>query len=277
MSNQRTAGDDPSRRHFLKQASIGLAGAAVVNGALGRPVWAADDAQIKIGLVGCGGRGTGAVLDALGAATKVIYPAEGYHTEDVAEGTRIQHTNISLVGLADLFEDRLARAHGQFVKLGIDVPKQRCFTGFDAYEQLLAIPEINYVILATPPHFRPQQLKAALEAGKHVFMEKPAAVDVPGVRLVMGAGELAASKGLGIAAGTQRRHDPSIARQSSASRTARSASSSTPSATGTAARSGSSIVSPAGATWSGSSATGITSPGSAATTSSSSTCTTWTS
>ena len=181
MSNQRTpAGDDPSRRDFLVQASLGLAGAAVIPGALGRPAWAAEDAQIKIGLVGCGGRGTGAVLDALGAATKVIYPAEGYHTEDVAEGTRIQHTNIALVALADLFEDRLTRAHGQFVKLGIDVPRDRRFIGFDAYKQLLAIPEINYVILATPPHFRPEQLMAALEAGKHVFIEKPAAVDAPG-------------------------------------------------------------------------------------------------
>ena len=83
------------------------------------------------------------------------------------------------------------------------------FTGFDAYKQLLAVPEINYVILATPPHFRPVHLKAAIEAGKHVFMEKPVAVDVPGVKMVMEAGELAKQKGLGIAAGTQRRHQKS--------------------------------------------------------------------
>ena len=80
------------------------------------------------------------------------------------------------------------------------------FTGFDAYKQLLAVPEINYVILTTPPHFRPMHLKAAIEAGKHVFMEKPVAVDVPGVKTVMEAGRLATQKGLGIAAGTQRRH-----------------------------------------------------------------------
>ena len=80
------------------------------------------------------------------------------------------------------------------------------FTGFDAYKQLLAVHEINYVILATPPHFRPAHLRAAVEAGKHVFMEKPVAVDAPGVRLVMEAGALAGQKGLGIAAGTQRRH-----------------------------------------------------------------------
>ena len=204
MHTDLPAGHDASRRDFIRQASLGIAGAA----ALGSRAFAADEAQIRIGLIGCGGRGTGAVLDALGAATKVIYPSEGYHTEDVADGTRIQHKNIALVALADLFEDRLTRAQGQFAKLGIDVPKARCFTGFEAYKQVLAIPEINYVILATPPHFRPQQALAAIEAGKHVFMEKPVAVDAPGVRMVMQAGELAKTKGLGIAAGTQRRHDP---------------------------------------------------------------------
>ena len=201
-----TTRHDSSRRDFIKHASVGLAGVAA-HTTLGTRAFAAD-APIKIGLIGCGGRGTGAVLDALGAATKVIYPAEGYHTEDVAEGTRIAHSNISLVAIADLFEDRLGRAHAQFQKLGIESPKQRRFIGFAAYRQVLAIPEINYVILATPPHFRPQQLMAAVEAGKHVFIEKPAAVDAPGVRLVLQAGELAKSKGLGIASGTQRRHDP---------------------------------------------------------------------
>ena len=209
MSNGHLpGGHDSSRRDFIRQTSLGLAGAAAAQAAFGGPAFAAEEAQIRIGLIGCGGRGTGAVLDALGAATKVIYPAEGYHTEDVAEGTRIQHKNIALVAIADLFEDRLSRAQGQFAKLGIDVPKARCFTGFEAYKQVLAIPEINYVILATPPHFRPQQALAAIEAGKNVFMEKPVAVDAPGARMVMKAGELAKAKGLGIAAGTQRRHDP---------------------------------------------------------------------
>ena len=94
----------------------------------------------------------------------------------------------------------------QLAKLGIKIPEEMRFTGFDAYKQLLAVPEINYVILATPPHFRPMHLKAAIEAGKHVFMEKPVAVDVPGVKMVIEAGQLAKQKGLGIAAGTQRRH-----------------------------------------------------------------------
>ena len=91
---------------------------------------------------------------------------------------------IKVVALADLFEDRLDRTRGELAKLGIDIARNRCFTGFDAYNRLLEIPEINYVILATPPHFQPVHLKAAIEAGKNAFIEKPAAVDVPGVHLV---------------------------------------------------------------------------------------------
>jgi predicted dehydrogenase len=208
MSKPNSKGKvDVSRRDFLRRSSLALAGAAA---AAQIPfVHAADvgtDLKIQIGLIGCGGRGTGAVLDALGAATNVIYPAAGYHTEDVAEGAKIEKKNIKVIGLADLFEDRLANCREQLAKLGVEIPRKTCFTGFDAYRQLLAVSQINYVILATPPHFRPMQLKAAIEAGKHVFMEKPVAVDVPGVKMVIEAGELAKQKGLGIAAGTQRRH-----------------------------------------------------------------------
>ncbi len=196
-----------SRRKFLTRTSLGLAGAtAAMNLPFVHTAFGAGDSEIKIGLIGCGGRGTGAILDAIGAATNVIYPATGYHTEDVADDAKVETKNIQVMGLADLFEDRLAHCRTQLGRLGIDVPQTRCFTGFDAYEKMLAEPQINYVILATPPHFRPQQLKAAIEAGKHVFLEKPAAVDVPGVKTVIEAGELAQQKGLGIAAGTQRRH-----------------------------------------------------------------------
>ena len=198
---------DVSRRQFLKRSSLAMAGAAAAEFPFVRTARAAAaDMEVKIGLIGCGGRGTGAVLDALGAATKVIYPAAGYHTEDVAEGALIEKNDIKVVALADLFDDRLARCRQQLAKLGLNIPKEACFTGFDAYKQLLAVSEVNYVILATPPHFRPMHLKAAVEAGKHVFLEKPAAVDVPGVKMVMEAGQLARQKGLGIAAGTQRRH-----------------------------------------------------------------------
>ncbi len=196
-----------SRRQFLKGSSLAVAGAVTaaqvpfVHSAYG-----AEDLEIRIGLIGCGGRGTGALLDALGAATKVIYPSTGYHTEDVAPGAAVQKKGIKVVALADLFQDRLDLCNMQLTKLGIDVPAEMCFTGFDAYKKLLAIDEINYVIQATSPHFRPLHLKAAVEAGKHVFIEKPAAVDVPGVRTILEAGELARQKGLGIAAGIQRRH-----------------------------------------------------------------------
>ncbi len=200
-----------SRRRFLRRSSLTLAGAAAaVNFPLLSAVHAAGrETEIKIGLIGCGGRGTGAVLDALGAATKVIYPTAGYHTEDVATGAKRERKGIQVVALADLFEDRLTRCAGQLAKLGLKIPKEMCFTGFDAYTRLLAVPEINYVILTTPPHFRPAHFKAAVEAGKHVFMEKPVAVDVPGVRTVIEAGELARQKGLGVGAGTQRRHQKS--------------------------------------------------------------------
>ncbi len=196
-----------SRRRFIQHSSLALAGAAASEFPFARAVHAAGpETEIKIGLIGCGGRGTGAVLDALGAASRAIYPSTGYHTEDVVQAPTLQRRDIKVVALADLFEDRLTRCAGQLAKLGITIPKEQCFTGFDAYKQLLAVPEINYAILTTPPHFRPMHLKAAIEAGKHVFMEKPVAVDVPGVKMVMDAGRLATQKGLGIAAGTQRRH-----------------------------------------------------------------------
>jgi predicted dehydrogenase len=206
MMNKHDRTADCSRRRFLKHSSAALAGVTAAGTLAVHTSSAAEDFEVKIGLIGCGGRGTGAVLDALGAATRVIYPASGYHTEDVAQGASIEKKNIKVVALADLFEDRLGRCNDQLAKLGIRIPRERCFVGFDAYKQLLAIPEINYVIQATPPHFRPIHAKAAIEAGKSIFFEKPGAVDVPGVRMLMQAGQLAKQKNLGIVAGTQRRH-----------------------------------------------------------------------
>lgn len=205
MNEQHDQPTVSTRRKFIRNTSLGLATATALANA---PLVHADgeEDEIRIGLIGCGGRGTGAVLDALGAAARVIYPQSGYHTEDVAEGSKVQKKRIRVIALADLFEDRLQRCRTQMQKLGFQLGPESCFTGFDAYQKLLAIAGINYVILATPPHFRPAHLQAAVEAGKHVFMEKPVAVDVPGVRTVMAAGELAKEKGLGIAAGTQRRH-----------------------------------------------------------------------
>jgi predicted dehydrogenase len=198
-----------SRRQFLRRSSIAVAGATA---AASLPFvitsHAANDMVIKIGVIGCGGRGTGAALDALGAATNVIYPSAGYHTEDVKQGATVAAKNIQVVALCDVFPDRIARCREQLRNLTprIDIPDAMCFSGFDGYKKLLAVPEINYIIQTTPPHFRPQHTLDAIKAGKHVFIEKPAAVDPVGVRMLLEAGELAAKNKLGIVAGTQRRH-----------------------------------------------------------------------
>ena len=203
-----TASANPlSRRQFLRNSSLAAAGAA----ALAQVPFvitahAAPDDPIRIGLIGCGGRGTGAVADALGAATDVNYPQAGYHTENIKADATAAKNNVQVVALADVFPDRLKACREQLSKLNMNIAQDHCFTGFDAYQKLLAVPEINYVILATPPHFRPLHLKAAIQAGKNAFIEKPCAVDAPGVRAVIEAGELAQQKNLGIVAGTQRRH-----------------------------------------------------------------------
>jgi len=196
-----------TRRDFLKNSSLAAAGAAALAQApFVITTHAAPDDPIRIGLIGCGGRGTGAVADALGAQTDVNYPSAGYHTENISANAKLTSKNIEVVALADVFADRLNACRDQLQKLNINIPTEACFTGFDAYKKLLALSHVNYVICATPPHFRPIHLKAAIEAGKNVFIEKPCAVDGPGIRMVMEAGELAKQKNLGIVAGTQRRH-----------------------------------------------------------------------
>jgi predicted dehydrogenase len=196
-----------NRRQFLERTSLVAAGSAVLTAVpFIQTAHAAPDDPIRIGVIGCGGRGTGAIADALGAATDVKYPSAGYHTENISSGATLRNANVKVVALADVFPDRLQACREQVRKLNIEIPNELCFTGFDAYQKLLAVPEINYVLLTTPPHFRPMHLKAAIEAGKNVFVEKPVAVDGPGVRMVLEAGELAQQKKLGIVAGTQRRH-----------------------------------------------------------------------
>ncbi len=149
---------------------------------------------IRVGLIGCGGRGTGAARDCLKAGG-----------EDVV-----------LVAMGDLFPDRLERARTNLDKVASEdalvarqfkVTPESSFSGFDAYQKVLAS-DIDLVILATPPGFRPGHLAAAIAAGKHVFMEKPIAVDATGVRSVIASAAAAKAKSLAIVAGTQRRHDP---------------------------------------------------------------------
>jgi predicted dehydrogenase len=174
----------PTRRDFLRTASTAALATAVSDSfAKAAPVAGSD--AIRIGLIGCGGRGTGAVDDAISSSQ-----------------------GVSLVAMGDLFPDRLTEARTRLKqKFGasIDVPDGRAFSGFDAYQKVIAS-DVNYVILATPPGFRPAHLAAAVAAGKHVFTEKPVAVDGPGIRKVFEVYEQAKAKVLGVAAGTQRRH-----------------------------------------------------------------------
>jgi predicted dehydrogenase len=166
-----------SRRHFIRSSAA--AGVAMQVAA----AWGQDKAapRLRAGLIGAGGRGNGAVNDCLEAAKTL-------------------GLDLRVVAVADAMEDR---AKGAGKRLG--VPPERCFWGFDAYRKVMET-EAEVVIIATSPNFRPIHLEAAVEAGKHVFMEKPVAVDPPGARRVIAAGEEAKAKGLGIVAGTQRRH-----------------------------------------------------------------------
>src|SRR5262252_9152611 len=121
-----------SRRQFLKRSSMAAASAAALSGV----PWvltshAAPDDPIRIGLIGCGGRGTGAAADALGAATKVIYPQAGYHTEDLATDAALASKNVKVVALADVFPDRLNACRDQLARLKLNIPPEMCFTGFD--------------------------------------------------------------------------------------------------------------------------------------------------
>ena len=206
MKVDRTKKEEISRRQFLKSSATAVSLTALTAG-LQAKAYAAGTGAIKIGLIGCGGRGTGAALDALQAATEVIYPTDTYHTEDAAEGARAASQGVQIVALADVFQDRLERCREQLQKVGMPVSEDRCFIGFNAYKEVMHLPDVNYVILATPPNFRPAHLRAAVEAGKHTFLEKPVAVDATGVRSVIESGEIARRKGLAIGAGTMRRRE----------------------------------------------------------------------
>ena len=184
MTDKQTS-DTPatSRRDFLKTAAVGTAVAAANLNLLAN-VHAAGDDLIKVGLIGCGGRGSGAAEQSIHAAP-----------------------NVKLVAMGDAFKDRLEGSRRGLLKFKdkVDVPDSRCFVGLDAYKEVINC-GVDLVILATPPGFRPLHLQAAVAAGKHIFTEKPVGVDGPGIRTVLAAYEEAKKKNLGIAAGTQRRH-----------------------------------------------------------------------
>ena len=177
---------DPVSRRTFMQTTAAATAAFVLPGA-----HVAGSDAVRVGVIGCGGRGTGAARD-------VIRSSAG----------------VEIVSLGDLTPDRLGQCREQLSKLVADEPKykqaikvtdEKCFTGFDAFEKVLAS-DVHYVILASPPGFRPAHLKAAVAAGKHIFTEKPVAVDAAGIRSVLETYEQARQKGLGIGVGTQRRH-----------------------------------------------------------------------
>ncbi len=179
---------DWTRRDFIRTAAgTGIAATVLPSFASGWTNGGAD--TVRIGVIGCGGRGTGAAYNALEA-----------------------HPSTRIVAMADLFEDRLNGSLGWLTESEdfagrVDVGERK-FVGFDAYRQLLSQKDIDLVILATPPGFRPMHFEAAVNAGKHVFMEKPVAVDPAGVRKVIAAAERAKAQKLSVVAGTQRRHEP---------------------------------------------------------------------
>ena len=158
--------------------------------------------KIRVGVIGCGSRGTGAAKNCVDSSPNVEIVALGDTFKDRVDAC------LKMLKANDPAEKSEWSASGPWRNADkVTATPETCFTGFDAYKQVIAC-DVDLVILATPPHFRPIHLKAAVEAGKHVFMEKPVAVDPVGIRSVLASSELAKQKGLAICAGTQRRHDP---------------------------------------------------------------------
>jgi myo-inositol 2-dehydrogenase/D-chiro-inositol 1-dehydrogenase len=174
-----------TRRDFITTSGAAL-GAAVA----ASPILRAQDAntEFRVGVVGCGGRGSGAA----------------------DQNLSVTGPNVKLVAIADMSQGRIKGAvndlknkHG----IKVDVPDERQFVGFDGYEKIMAMPDVNVVILATPPGFRPFHFEAAVKAGKHVFMEKPVCVDSFGANMVMAAAKEADAKNLKVVVGLQRRYE----------------------------------------------------------------------
>lgn len=187
-----------SRREFVRQSSLiagGLMAAPLIGS--GTNFFSGSAGEIKVAVIGCGGRGSGAAMQAL-----------------------LSKQNVKIVALADAFKDRLDDCYNRLtaddlsdmgikgsMKAKVDVPESRKFTGFDGY--LKAIPLADVVILATPPGFRPIHFEEAVKQGKHVFMEKPVAVDPAGVKKVLDAAAIAKQKKLNVVVGLQRRYQNS--------------------------------------------------------------------
>jgi predicted dehydrogenase len=175
-----------SRREFLK---ISTTAAVAGSLSIARGAHAAGGGAIKIGLIGCGGRGSGAANNAMNAGP-----------------------DVHLVAMGDIFEDRLSGAYQRLLKIKpeqVKVPADRRFIGFDAYQKVLQS-DIDVVLIAAASHFHPMFLKAAVAAGKHIFCEKPHGLDVPGIRSVMASVEEAKKKKLNLVSGLCWRYDRGV-------------------------------------------------------------------
>ena len=178
-----------SRRDFLKATGVAAGAALASTLSLRRSAHAAGSDIISIGLVGCGGRGTGAAINAMNAGK-----------------------DVRLVAMADIFADRLQDSLQRLKKAKPDqvaVEKDRCFVGFDAYKQVIQS-DVSVVLIAPASHFNPFVLKAVIDAGKHAFCEKPHGLDVPALKIAAAACDAAAKKGLCVVSGLCWRYDPGV-------------------------------------------------------------------
>ena len=188
MENEKAQNTGLTRRTFIRSSAAAAAGVSTLMHSRNFAYAAGSDA-LRVGLVGCGGRGTGAAVNAV----------------EAAEG-------VEIYAMGDLFENRLDDSRQRLKEhLGerMQVTDARAFTGFDNYRHVIDS-DVDYVILATPPGFRPVQFRYAMDAGKHVFMEKPSQVDVAGYHALLEAGAIADEKGLSVVAGTLYRRQPSF-------------------------------------------------------------------
>ncbi len=176
-----SANPKPTRREFLKSTAAATAAGAALDLGIARAAYVQDDPTLRVGLVGCGGRGTGAAGQTL--------RADPY---------------TKLVAMGDVFEDHLEKSLENLQKSDvaeqIEVSPENLFAGLDAYQKVVDS-DVDIVLLATPPQFRPQHLKACIDGGKHVFAEKPVAVDPTGVRSVLNTSEEAREKNLFVVSG----------------------------------------------------------------------------
>jgi len=189
---------DIDRRKFISRAAmagIGIAGAGALLASCKKKIDASElklppvlrgapkGKKLRAGLIGTGDRGTGAAINFISSGP-----------------------DLEIIALADVFQDKIDACRTRFASFNLPIPEENCFTGFDGYKKLMAIPEVDVVLLATPPQFRPEHFLEAVVTKKHVFMEKPSAVDPVGIRSIITSAKKAEAIGLNVVTGTQRRH-----------------------------------------------------------------------